>query len=129
MPTLPDNQSERYLKQFSPLAPEQLRFEEHSPANWRPRLLAAWASVAAAVIVAFVIAYPRVRLRSERDVQQGSAAQIDTPQALTIRSANALLASAPSFKAAVDTTALPRHTASFGVKQSALEVLSKDSKL
>lgn len=129
MPTLPDDQFEWYLKQFRPLDPEQLQLEEHSPTNWRPRALAAKASVAAAVIVTFLILYPRVRQRNERDVQQPSVAQIEFPQPLTIRSADALLANAPSFKAAVDALAIPSHAKSFGVRQSVLEVLSKDSKL
>lgn len=129
MPTLPDDQFERYLKQFRPLAPEQLQLEEHSPTNWRLRSLAVWASVAAVVIIAFLILYPRLRERTARDVQQGGVAQIEVPRPLTIRSADALLAREPSFKAAVDTTALPPHKDSLGTKQSALEVLSKDSKL
>jgi len=134
VPTLPDNQFERYLKQFRPLAPEQLQLEEHSATKSRTRALAAWGSVAAAVIIAFLIVYPRLRRLTERGVQPGSVAQITVPQMkvpqpLTIRSADALLADAPSFKAAVDTLALPSHATSFGVKQSALEVLGKDSEL
>jgi len=128
VPTLPDDQFERYLKQFRPLAPEQLQLEEHSTKS-RTRALAALTSVAAAVIVAFLILYPRLRQRTERDVQHASVARIEVPQPLTIRSADALLAGAPSFKAAVDVLALPSHATSFGVKQSALEVLGKDSKL
>jgi hypothetical protein len=129
VPILPDDQFERYLKQFRPLGPEQLQLEERRRKNWRPRYIAAWASVAAAVIVAFLTLYPRVRQGTERDVQPSSATQIVVPQPLTIRSADALLADAPSFKAAVDALALSSHATSFGVKQSALKVLSKDSKL
>ncbi len=126
MPNLPDDQFESYLKQFRPLAPEQSRLEGHSPTNWWPRPVAAWASVAVAVIVAFLILYPRVQHLNQRDVQRKPATQIEVPQPLTIRSADALLADAPSFKAAVDALALPSHATSFGVRQSALEVLSKD---
>jgi hypothetical protein len=133
VPTLPgdqfDAQFERYLKQFRPLAPEKMPLEEYLPTRWRPRVLASWAAVAAVAIVAFLILYPRVRRPDERDVQWTGVADTQTSQPLTIRSANALLDSAPSFKVAVDALAVPFHTTSLGSKQSALDVLSKDSQL
>jgi hypothetical protein len=48
---------------------------------------------------------------------------------MTIKSANALLAGAPSFKAAVDAIAVPAQRTSDEEKQSALAVLGKDSNL
>lgn len=133
MPNLPDDQPddqfERYLRQFRPVAPERMQFENRLQPRWRPRALLAWAAVAAVVIIAFPILYPRVGRHHGQYVHQVDGAEVDAPQPLTIRSADALLADAPSFKAAVDTLTHPSHAASFGVKQSALEVLGKDSKL
>ena len=130
MPILPDDELERYLRQFRPLSPDRTPFEEQFPTLWWGRPLATWAAVAALVIVAFLILYPRVRPSSDRDEAQWTGAALaGAPQPLTIQSANALLTRAPSFKAAVDALAVPPLTPSFGVKQSALDVLSKDSKL
>jgi hypothetical protein len=129
VPDLPDDQFERYLRQFRPLAPERIQFENRLQPRWPPRGLPAWAAVAAVMIIAFLILYPRVGHQKGHYMQRLDGAQIGASQPLTIRSADALLASAPSFEAAVDALALPSHTTSFGVKQSALDVLSKDSTL
>jgi len=124
-----DEHFERYLKQFRPLAPQAL--PEQSGAARSTLALAAWAAVAAVVIVALLVLYPRVQQAGPRDdaVHWTGPSHAETPQSLTIQSANALLTHAPSFKAAVDAMAVPSRAASFDGKQSALDVLSKDSKL
>lgn len=124
-----DEQFERYLKQFRPLAPDALPTEKHKSAR-STFVLAAWAAVAAVVSVALLILFPHLHQSSPRDdaAEWVGANSAEMPQSLTIRSANALLTHAPSFKAAVDALAAPSHS-SFDGKQSALDVLSKDSKL
>jgi hypothetical protein len=124
-----EEQFERYLKQFRPLAPDALPTEKHRSAR-STFVLAAWAAVAAVVIIALLILYPRLQQSSPRDdaVQWVGETSAETPQSLTIRSANALLTHAPSFKAAVDALAVPAHTL-FDGKQSAFDVLSKDPTL
>jgi hypothetical protein len=129
-----DEQFERYLKRFRPLAPEALPTEERKGAR-SMLMMAAWAAVAAVVVVALLILYPRAQRPSQRyDAAQRAGRHVRVrrdivPQPLTIESANALLTHAPSFKAAVDAMAVPSRTISFDGKQSALDVLSKDSKL
>jgi hypothetical protein len=124
-----DEQFERYLKKFRPLAPDALPTEKYKGAR-STLVMVAWSAVVAVAIVALLILYPRVQQSSQRDdaARWAGGTSAETPQSLTIQSANALLSHAPSFKAAVDALAVPSHT-SFDGKQSALEVLSKDSKL
>jgi hypothetical protein len=125
-----DARFEAYLKQFRPLAPAPLPAERHGRATRRSFVLAAWAAAAAAVLAAALIVFhshaggPQVALPTEN--LAGTDQLINTPP-LTIRSANALLATAPSFKAAVDemafsskATPLPKD------KHSALTELSKE---
>jgi hypothetical protein len=129
VPNLLDDRFEHYLRQFRPLAPERMRFENRLQPRWRPRVLAAWAAFAAVMIVGFMILYPHFRHHNQRDLEGSTVIQIEVPRPLTIRSADALLANAASFEAAVDALAFPSHATSFAVKQSALDVLGKDSKL
>ena len=128
-PVRDDEQFEQYLKQFRALAPDALPTEKHRSAR-STFVLAAWAAVAAVVIIALLILYPRLQQSGTRDdaARWPGRTGAETPQSLTIQSANALLTHAPSFKAAVDALAVPSHS-SFDGKQSALDVLSKDSKL
>lgn len=129
MPVLPDDQFESYLRQFHPLPPDGMKFERRGLAP-QPQMMAVWAAVAAVVIVASLILYPRAQRSNQPDVARwvGVDPTITTAP-LTIQSANAMLARAPSFKAAVDAMAASSRTNSIDGKQSALDVLSKDSKL
>jgi hypothetical protein len=126
-----DEHFERYLKQFHPLAPEALPIENRKGRRTWSLLAPAWAAVAAVVIVASLILYPRLRYSGPRDEagQWAGVTHAAATQPLTIQSANALLTHAPSFKAAVDAMAVPSRTTSFNGKQSALDVLSQDAKL
>jgi hypothetical protein len=125
-----DARFEAYLKQFRPLAPAPLPLERPGRASRRSFALAASAAAAAAILVAALIVFhshaggPQVTPLTES--LAGTEQLVDTPP-LTIRSANALLATAPSFKAAVDemafsskATPLPKD------KHSALTELSKE---
>lgn len=125
-----DARFEAYLKQFRPLVLAPLPVERHGRASRRSFVLAAWAAAAAAILVAGLIVFPSHPGRPQAAPPIESMAgteQLVNASPLTIRSANALLATAPSFKAAVDemafssrTTPLPKD------KHSALTELSKE---
>ena len=131
MPVLPDDQFENYLRQFRPLPPGEMPLEKRGPTWWRPRSMAAYGAIAAVVVAALLTFYPRMQPspRSDDAAQWADGAYAGSPRPLTIQSANELLTRAPSFKAAVDALGVPSHAASFVGKQSAFDVLSKDSKL
>jgi hypothetical protein len=125
-----DQNFEAHLKQFRPLAPGPLQIEGLGSAPRHPFLLAAWtAAAAAALVVAVIVFHSRTgepRATPPIESLAGAEQLVNTPS-LTIRSANALLASAPSFQAAVDemafsakATPLPKD------KHSALAELSKE---
>ncbi len=132
MTNLPDDQFESHLKQFRPLAPEPMQFEQRKPSVWPRRKTAAWAALAAAVIVALLFAF---RLSRQSGSDHVTAEKIVAPspdsllpQPLTIGSGNALLAHAPSFEAAVDELSSPPRTSPLPPgKQSALKVLSQEN--
>lgn len=131
MPIQDDGQFEKYLKQFHPVTPEPLTVKEQAPVRRRPLVLAAWAAVAAAVILAAVMLAMRSYQRpSPKEVAgaDGTALELmNNSQPLTIRSASELLARAPSFQAAVESVAF--QTGSVPVaegKHSALALLSKE---
>jgi len=100
-----DAHFEACLKQFHPLAPAPLPVERHGRASRRSFVLAACAAAAAVVLGAALIVFhshaggPQVAPLTES--LAGTEQLVNAPP-LTIRSANALLATAPSFKAAVD---------------------------
>lgn len=131
MPIHDDEHFEEYLKRFRPLASEELPIEKYRNRPARSMLVPALAAVAAIVIGALLILYPGVRHSGPRDeaTQWAGVPHAAATQPLTIQSANALLTQSPSFKAAVDAMAVPSRTSSFNGKQSALDVLGKDSKL
>ena len=131
MPIRDEEKFESYLKQFRPVAPEPLVAEEPTRARRRPLVCAAWAAAAAVVLVAAVIAWHfHSQPSSPRNIATDRGANVEeliNPQPLTIRGANALLASAPSFKAAVDRVAFQSEfkPVSQG-RHSALAVLSEE---
>ena len=128
---IPDEERfEAYLKQFTPLAPEPLLIERHVRATRRSFALAAWAGAAVAiVVVAFFALHSRAgRPRSGQAMESLSRTeQLVRAQPLTIRSANALLAPAPSFKAAFDEIAFqPQAAPASKDQRSALAELAKE---
>jgi hypothetical protein len=129
-----DNEKfEQYLKNFQPMPPLPLpAMEEVNKARFWP-LLAAWAAGAAMIgIGTILMLHPRpaiVQLKQEVISERPDMPHPHT-QPLTIGIANALLASAPSTKAAVDDMAAQefqsqRFSQPEGM-QGALAVLSKE---
>jgi hypothetical protein len=130
VPILDDEQFERYLRQFRPLAPETLPAGGRQQASrWR-FAFAAWAMVGAAIIIAAILTFrlwPQPAPQFDAAILT-AAEQPANQQPLTLATANALLANSPSPKAAFDqlafhsqSTQLPKD------KQSALAVLSQDN--
>ncbi len=130
MPIPDDEQFEAFLKQFRPLAPETLPAEDRAPQSRRSFVLGAWTAAAAAILIAGALTL-HIRSNpvpvSNPASDAASGPQLVPSQPLTIRSANALLAAVPSFKAAVDNMAFHSRTIPFpNGKQSAIAVLSKE---
>ena len=128
MQTPDDEQFERYLKQFRPLAAEPLPIARPKCPTVR------WfvpVAVAAATAVIVVVLGPRSRPKPTHATDAvDSFARIEllaNAEPLTIRSANALLASAPSFKEAVDRVAFQFQVTPLSKDaHSALAVLSEE---
>jgi hypothetical protein len=124
-----DKKFEAHLKQFRPVAPQPLPVDSHVHAPRRWLVLAAWAATAATVVVAVAVLTFHTRpSRIAPPVENTAIAyHLAKPQSLTIRSANALLATAPSFKDALDGIAFPPKPAPLPAdKHSALTELSKE---
>ena len=123
MPTLDDQQFERYLKEFQPLAPESLQVEKQPVRARRPFVVMVWAAAcAASVLLAFLLWH------RPKPPQGAIVPQVASTPSLTIGRANALLASSPSIKAAVDQLSFqPQRASQTEGKQSALAVLSKEN--
>ena len=133
MQTPDDEQFEAYLKRFHPIAPEPVPTVSVGHSSRRSPPLGIWLAAAAAILVIGVIGSVILHVRSSRIVvsNEASDAAVSERHApsepLTMRSANAWLAKAPSFKAAVDDLAFRSQTIPLPQgKQSAVAVLSKE---
>jgi hypothetical protein len=130
VPIRDDGQFEKYLKQFRPVMPEPLTVKEEVRTRWRPLVLAAWVAVAAVVLVAVMLSirfYQRPSPVQEANTGGMRVEPLSGPQPLTIASANALLAQASSFKAAVESVVFqPGAEPVAEGKHSALALLSKE---
>ena len=120
-----DEQFEKYLKEFRPLAPAALPDEKKRSASRIVALVAAAAALLGIVVFTF-------SLRTNHDSPSRDIARADSDerllnrQPLTIHSANALLLSAPSFEVAIDeVVSPPQPTPLPKDKHSAIAVLSK----
>src|SRR5579859_3376820 len=128
VPDSDDERFETYLKQFRPLVPDVLPAREIRP---EPRRRFVLTICTVGTVVAMVI-LGVVTLRVLNHLTTGEAAQSATvkgvePAPLTIRRANALLATAPSYKAALNELAFPVKSSTVpDDKQSALAVLGKE---
>jgi hypothetical protein len=127
VPIRDDEQFEKYLKQFHPVAPEELAVKEQVRGRQRPLLFAAWAAAAAILAVVMLsLRFYRHPL-PVRETGSSNVERLVNPQPLTIGSANALLARAPSFKAAVESVAFQSESRPLSEgRHSALAVLSKE---
>lgn len=131
MHTPNDEQFERYLKQFRPVAPEVLPSAGTSLGSHRSLRLGAWVAALAALLMfgTLILVMRRIRVvvapQAPRDV--ASMEQRAASEPLTLRSANAWLARAPSFHAAVDALAFRSSDNSVRQgQQSAVALLSKE---
>lgn len=130
MPTLDDERFEAHLKRFRPLAPEPLPTVGTSLRARRAFVLGAWATAAVAVLVVGALT---LHLRTNRARVTETIGSVGDPehltedQPLTMRSANALMAKAPSFKSMVDDMAFrsPKIPLPKG-KRSAVVLLGKE---
>lgn len=132
MPIPEDEKFEKYLKQFRPVQPDSIPRFQHldERRSWRPRIV--WAAVAAMVLIVGAVVlsvHPRhpgvvaLRVNNKTAFANGDV----PPEPLTIRSANAWLAQAPSFKAGIDTLAFRSQNQKIQQgEQSAIAVLSKE---
>ena len=110
------------------LAPETLQIEKHERAPRRPFVFVKWTAVAAAVLIAAVLTNQSRLKPTHSPSGTGSPATVERLTSLTIGSANALLARAPSLKAAVDQVAFQSEATPLSKgTQSALAVLSKEN--
>jgi hypothetical protein len=130
VPTLDDERFEAYLKQFRPLVPEPLRAVEPRPGARRKFILGAWAAAAATIVVLGAVTF-HVRAKNHRVAERignaGSLERLQESQPLTMRSVNALMAKAPSFKEMVDGMAFHSQTVALpNGKRSAVAVLGKE---
>lgn len=129
MQTHDDGQFEAYLKRFHPIATEPIPTPSVGHSSRRSLSLGTWLAAVASVLVTGAVI---LHIRSNRVVVSKTASDLAfaerhaPSEPLTMRSANAWLATAPSFKAAVDDLAFRSQTSPLPQgKQSAVAVLSK----
>lgn len=127
-----DERFEARLKGFRPLAAQPLPVERSVPSRRRRLVLAACAGAMVLVLVAAVIARQRANRSSaiHRKVNVVDVVKVAPPaggRPLTIRSANELLARAPSVKSALDALAFQSRAEQFPEgSESALAALGKE---
>lgn len=125
-----DEQFEAYLKRFRPIAAEPVLALSVGHSSRRSLSVGIWlAAVAASLVIGAIVFH----VRGNRRVASNTASDVvfaerhAPSEPLTMRSANAWLATAPSFKAAVDDLAFRSQTAPLPQgKQSAVALLSKE---
>jgi hypothetical protein len=127
-----DQQFETRLREFRPLAAEPLPVERSIRARGLRFVLAACAAAIVLAVVAAVIARQRADqfTANQRKVKVVDVVEVHPPateRTLTIRSANELLARAPSVKSALDGLAFQRRARQLpDGTQSALAVLGEE---
>jgi hypothetical protein len=128
--TRDDEQFEAYLKRFHPIAPQPVPTLSVGHSSWRSLSLGSWLAAVAAVIVvgAAILHVHNNRVVVPNTARNVASAERNAPsEPLTMRSANAWLATAPSFKSAVDGLAFrPQSSPLPQGKQSAVALLSKE---
>ena len=128
MPTADDERFETYLKQFRPLLPDALPTTTRARALPRLSVFVIWSAGAAAVIILGVIGFRMTDSRVSGLPGNPPPLSVASPmQPLTMRDANSLLATAPSYKAVLNEMAFhPRPSTVPNDQQSAIAVLSKE---
>jgi hypothetical protein len=123
VPILDDEQFERYLKEFRPLAPELLLTERQRSRSRRPFVVMAWAAACAASLLLLFLWWHHPKSSQPEGVPQLAASQ-----SLTIGRANSLLTHAPSLNEAFDELSFqPQPASQPEGTQSALDVLGKEN--
>jgi hypothetical protein len=127
VPTLDDERFEAYLKEFRPIVPDPLPAIHRKQEYWRSSASRLWAIGLATIVILGVVTFRTVSSRVAKKLSNPPSLELALPkQALTMRDANALLASAPSYKAAVDSMAFHNQGSFPKDKQSALAVLAEE---
>ena len=131
MTNLDDEQFKHYLQQFRPASPDVLQIKKRAPTTYNPVWLATGALAAAILVgVGFLLSYRVLTDRVHRHESDAASASIEESTDVarfTLGHANALLAGAPSFKAAANQMAFkPRASQLSEHKQSALTVLGEE---
>jgi hypothetical protein len=126
-----DDKFESFLREFRPRRPRPLTIDGLEPGRSRRFVLRAWAGAAAAIVVAaillFIAKHGQKQPGTPDTARNSAPVELTSPEPLTIASANALLAQAPSVKAAVDQMAFSPQSAQVPEgKHSALAVLSEE---
>lgn len=121
-----DEKFETYLRRFQPLMPDPLPVQQTAIVSGRTRRLWAWVAAAAAmVLMVLIFQQHKARVR-DLAIPRNLTSSVTRPP-LTLRTANALLATAPSYKAIIDDLAFRSGNPEIPEgKQSALGVLSKE---
>lgn len=123
-----DDQFERYLRQFRPLAAEPLPVERRHTARWWVFALAATAALALILTAVLAIRFHRKPVRPAIGERSPAIEQLTSAQPLTLRQANDLLARAPSFETAMNGLAFQSERIPLEPgRQSALETLAKEN--
>ena len=129
MPIPDDERFEIHLKEFRPLVPAPLALPEGSGRRW-PSQSWTWAGAVAAVLIlgGLMLYLSPTRPAGRKPTPETmTAGPVAPPVPLTLRRANALLATSPSLKAAVNRIAFSSGRSPLPAgKQSALEVLSRE---
>jgi len=130
VPDLDDEQFETYLREFRPLVPDAPPVRDLRPARnrRRPLILAAVALGVVASVILGVASFRLLNYRGSIDFNRtASVGGLVSRQPLTLRDVNGLLATAPSYKSAMDELVFPRHRSIVpDQSQSALAVLAKE---
>jgi hypothetical protein len=123
-----DERFETYLKQFHPQVPDPLPVNEVKRASGPHFGLTIWVVGCVLAMVIWAAAGFRVLNHQHADVSYHSAGvKLPVSAPLTLRRANDLLATAPSYKAVMnELTVQPKSSPVPKDKQSALAVLSKE---
>jgi hypothetical protein len=123
-----DERFETYLKQFRPLMPDEFPVNQIKPAPRPHSDLVIWA-VGAAVATAIlgVVTVQVLNHRVTGESNHSAKVTLLAPTPLTMRRADALLATAPSYKAVMNELAFPPKSSTVPKdKQSALAILGKE---
>ena len=123
-----DDQFERYLRQFRPIAAEPLPVPSRQPVRFWRWALAATAALALIIAVVMATRFHRKPAGPVLGERPPAVEQLTSAQPLTLRRANDLLGHAPSFEAAMDGLVFQSEPIQLPPgSESALETLGKEN--